>query len=471
MTDFAMKFDPESATTSGIDLEENSRKDVEQEAKPHDSKAELSVSRGITWWEATGSLVIVVIGAGVMALPLQPHSGGVVPSFLAMALCGYAITESGMALWKGFMTNNLNSEKKIISYEDFGRKALGDTGELLVGFMLIFYFLGVASGFLVLIAESLAHLTGVLEPTQWVFIISPGIAVLALLPNVTAIARLVPLAVVSVFGLCFLIIGKSLLDSQRWHEWTDIDLVGHPLHKQMPDTFMDLGTVVASLFGAFGANGNVPTILCEMQDQAQFPFAYRTAMVIVASIYALVMGCGYYAYGEFMQRDIVDSLESFPANANEAFNVPFDEWTGAKAEVLPYIASSFLLVKLVIALPLNLMVIFNTFQTVKYTENILPVGSWNNRIMRISTVAVAVFISTMIPDFSTLFAFACSILGPLLQCVCPLLFSFLIRKKFDAKMSSPLRRVIHMLITLLSIFTITIGFWESLQDILHPADV
>ena len=38
-----------------------------------------------------------------------------------------------------------------------------------------------------------------------------------------------------------------------------------------------MGRVVASMFGAFSVNGNVPSILCEMKDPMEFPFAYKTA--------------------------------------------------------------------------------------------------------------------------------------------------------------------------------------------------
>ena len=40
---------------------------------------------------------------------------------------------------------------------------------------------------------------------------------------------------------------------------------------------MAMGRVVASMFGAFSVNGNVPSILCEMKDPMEFPFAYKTA--------------------------------------------------------------------------------------------------------------------------------------------------------------------------------------------------
>eukprot|EP00972_Heterocapsa_arctica_P013722 2024425-Heterocapsa_arctica.AAC.1 len=66
-----------------------------------------------------------------------------------------------------------------------------------------------------------------------------------------------------------------------------------------------MGTVVASLFGAFSVNGSVPCVLCEMQDPSEFPFAYRTAMMVVFGIYMCVMCCGYYGYGEFMQPDLL----------------------------------------------------------------------------------------------------------------------------------------------------------------------
>jgi len=304
----------------------------------------------------------------------------------------------------------------------------------------------------------------VLDLKQWLIVLGPVVALLSLLPNVTAICKLVPLAVASVFVLCVIIIVKSMLDGQEWHEWPKIDEA--ELHKKWPETPSGLGIVVATLFGAFGVNGNVPSVLCEMKKPEEFPFAFKTAMSVVMIIYMLVMACGYYGYGEFIQDDIIKSLTSLPANANEAFNVPADEWTGPKSHALEYVVSGLLLVKLLIALPLNLIVVFYSFQTCELTKDYVPLGSCANKVMRITVVFIALLLAYSVNDFNQLFSLVASVCGPLLQCVFPLLFSFLVRRHTGAQMTSWRRRLAHLMIVLLGVFSITIGFYESLDDII-----
>lgn len=435
-----------------------------------DSDDGLEFSEGISWQQATGSLIIVVIGAGVMALPQLPMKGGLLLSFITMYICGHAITESGVAFWKGVMANNLNSDKKIISYEDFGRQGCGDKGETAVTICMLIYYVGVVSGFMVLISDAVHHLTGVFTPQRWNLYMFPVFALVAMLPNVTAVAKAVPLAVASVLGLCLLIVGKSFMDGQYWQHWPDAE---EPpvLHRMWPQGFLPFGTVVATMFGAFGVNGNVPTILCEMRDQTEFKFAFRTAMLAVGLIYALVMGCGYYGYGEFMQPDIIKSMASSPADKHEAFHVKYDEWTGPKAKVVEDIASALLFVKLMIALPLNMMVIFYSFQTLKYTKDYVPAGSAANKAMRIVVVAIAELIAQCIPNFGNLFAVVCSLAGPMLQVIFPLMFSSRIRAQFRGKPSSGLRRFMHGLIYVLAAFTLTVGLYSSVLSMMDQKDV
>jgi len=432
---------------------------------------------GLAWWQATISLVIVVIGIGIMALPQLPVKGGYVLSTLFIYVCCLAVTESGMAMWRGIMANNAKSgtqsqgEKQnqsgwIASYEDLGRAGFGQLGELAVLIVQVLYFTGVAAGFAILIAESLSHLSaGWIQPKQWLLMILPVLAVLSLLPNVQAIVKMVPVAIFALICFCFLIVLKALLDAHGWASWPLQDRAD--LHRIWPESSLGMGVVVSTLFGAFGVNGNVPSILCEMKEPMQFPLAFRTAMLIVAIIYTTVMGCAYYAYGDFIQDDLIKSLTSFPADAQEAFDLPFKNWTGPKNAALADLFSALLLIKLLVALPLNLVVIFQSFQTFVFTAKWVPIGSLANMIMRVSFVTLAVLIAYAINDFPELFALVASVLGPLMQSVFPLALSFQVRRMNGAKPSSWLGRLFHVCIGALALFSVTVGFYESAKDVIY----
>jgi len=446
--------------------------DLEADPGPKD----LSAKPGLEWWQAMFSLVLVVIGAGVMALPNLPRKGGLWLSIILMVLCGCTITESGIAMWKGIMAANQKSsgEKGLLvqSYEDFGRAAFGTAGEGIVVVILALYFTGICASFATLIADSCAHLDVIfhgssapwLSSQGWLVAMFPLFAGMALLPNVTAVAKMVPLAIVSILGLCAIIVVKSAMDSQQWQQWPD--LVPGSLHRAWPESASGVGIVVASLFGAFGVNGNVPSVLCEMKDPMQFPLAFKSAMGIIGVIYMCVMLTGYYGYGEFLQGDLIASLTSFPGSAHEALHVPYTEWTGPKAPVLDAVMSSLLFVKLVIGFPLNMMVIFYSFQTFHGTRDKVPPGSMANKAMRLATVFLSILLAQMIPNFGQLFALVCAVFGPLLQCIMPLLFGYQIRMTTGSGVSSWRRRVFHAGMVGIALYTLTIGTGSSVQDIL-----
>ncbi|CAE8653599.1 unnamed protein product [Polarella glacialis] len=462
---------PEISDSESESNEANEVNDLE--AWESDDEGTWVSKPGLKWWQATFSFVVVVIGVGVMALPGLPKKGGWYMSCAAMVLLCAAVTESGIALWKGIMAGNRGHSAvkdgkavAISSYEDLGREALGSFGESLVFVIVVLYFTGICASFADLIAGVMDNLfRDVMTMHQWMLVISPGMVALALLPNITAVARFVPVAVGCIVIFVLIMIIKSIMDGQLWEAWQDLDET--KLHKLWPDSPMAMGTVVATLFGAFGVNGNVPSVLCEMEEPLDFPFAFRAAMMIVLCIYAAVMCSGYYGYGQFMQSDIILNMESFPANQAQALNTPYDQWTGPKATILGVICNSLLLVKLIVGFPLNIQVIFYSFQTWRYSKDYVPLGSWANKAMRVGTVVILVLLMLSVSEFNKLFALVCSVFGPMLQCFLPLFLSYVIRKKTGARMSGGGRRVVHAVIAVFGIFSLTIGFYMAVSDIIN----
>merc|ERR1712048_1557690 len=165
-----------------------------------------------------------------------------------------------------------------------------------------------------------------------------------------------------------------------------------------------LGTSMSTLVGAFGFVPNVPSILCEMKDPAEFPKAFKLAIVIILVLYLAIMNCAYYGYGQFIQADIILSLVKAPATATEAWTLTYDQWTGIRTPYLEFVISALLSVKLLIVIPLILMAVFYSLQTMEFTAKAVPPGSLSNKVMRVSIVALAVLIGYLVHDFGKLFA-------------------------------------------------------------------
>mmetsp|Transcript_158034 Transcript_158034/g.503157 ORF Transcript_158034/g.503157 Transcript_158034/m.503157 type:complete len:174 (-) Transcript_158034:42-563(-) len=171
-----------------------------------------------------------------------------------------------------------------------------------------------------------------------------------------------------------------------------------------------------------------------------------------------------------MQEDIISSLTSFPTNATEAFDVPFKSWTGPKVRVLEDVLSVLIIVKLLIGLPLNLMVVFYSFQTFKYTRDVVPSGSAANKAMRVIVVVIVLGIGSLVSSFNKLFALVAALLGPILQTILPLLMGYKIRRDLGSTKSSCPRRAVHVAMMILATLCITLGTYSSLKAILSDPD-
>jgi len=436
----------------------------------------LATKPGLEWYQATGSLVLAVIGVGVMALPVLPQKGGVVPAVILMLVCGLTITESGIAMWKGIMAANaqvqqVKADCKVSSYEDFGRAALGDAGEAVVVTVMGICMTGICAAYAALISNCCAHLDRALhgdsppwlDNNGWLWMMYPLFCAISLLPNVTSIQKMVPIAVVCVAGVCSIVIGKSAMDAQRWQAWPDLDR--SKMHQLLPDDYGSMGSMVATLFGAFGVNGYTASVLCEMKDPMKFPMAFKTAMLIVGVFYMGVMLIGYYGYGGFMQNDIIASLSSFPANEHEAFEVPYSEWTGPKTAWLSILISAMLFIKLLVGLPLNMVVVFYSVQTCQWTKETFKYGTAANYVFRLCIGMTCVVIAQMVPVFNQLFALVCAIFFPFMQCIFPLLFGYRIRQLVGGGNSSFIRRTFHGFMILVALYTLFVGTANSIMDI------
>merc|ERR1719158_1458178 len=279
------------------------------------------------------------------------------------------------------------------------------------------------------------------------------------------LAKLAPVGVAAGFAICISIIVKSAADIDHWSDWPAAQK--SDLHKLWPESPLGMGVVIATLLGAFGCVANIPSILGEMRHPEHFPFALRTAIVIIFALYATVMGVGYWAYGDFIRPDIVASMSKSPASFNEAFDGRFEDWTGPKSPITNIVVNLLVIVKLLISMPVVLMAVFGSMQSFTYTKKHVPLGSLANKVALFLIVIICVGIAYLVPSFTDVFPLFMSITGPLLQTVFPLLIGSRVRRLVRAP-RNPLPLVVtQALIMLISIFTMTAGFAGSVQNILE----
>jgi amino acid permease len=431
---------------------------------------------GISSSEATLSLITAMVGSGIMALPQLPVAGGMVVPTVLMIVSTLASMEAGGAFFRALMANNIAVKRGgikgegiyIRSWEDFGFAAYGALGAALVRVLTIGFFVGACSGYVILMGQNVQSLLSPfiqLNYRFWVIIIAPLIWLLSMLRDVSAIAKMVPIGVAAAMLSGCLIVVKAMLDSRKWEDWGMTRWEREQLHSMWPTgDVMSLGKLSATIFGAFFCMGNVPSIIDEMKNKHKFKRSFRVGLGSVMLLYIAIMLMGYYAYGNFIQPNIVNSMKFHPATFEES-KLPMDQWTGVPSIVFPTAMSCCVLVNLFISYPLLLAPVFISIQRTSYGKKNLRIGSTRNVIMRTMIVSVTIAIPLAIQQFGLAFSLVAS-MGPVQGVLLPILFGRKIRQKVGARDSSVLRKVWHGALLAISTFCIVFGFVGSVQDII-----
>lgn len=432
-----------------------------------DKNVKILPPKGLEWWQASLSMVLVVIGGGLLALPdLEKEIGWIAACTLVCAIAVMTL-EAGMSLWRAFTLENTrrDAEKQLVSYDDLARAAFGKPGEVALTVPIVCLCVGLASVFSVLLARSIADITEHrIGETTALLAISPVLACLALVPDVSTIAKASPLGVFAICTVCVIIVVKSLIDATSRQGWSEKDQKG--LHVAWKLSLERLSPSLATLLGAFGVVPNLPSIMCEMKEPADFPKAFRLALLMIVVIYIAVMNSAYYAYGTFMQKDITQSLVKQPSGPEEAFTIAYSKWTGKTTPYLNEVVNGLLTVKLVIVIPLMLVVVFQSLQTYKCTRKLMIPGSKRSKVVRISVVAVAVLIGLAVPDFAELLSLVAAMFVPFLCLIYPVVFHFRVSKSYnDAPEQPMLRMLLHVVMILIALYVFIVGTYQSVKDV------
>eukprot|EP00928_Gymnodinium_smaydae_P075228 TRINITY_DN5822_c0_g1_i1.p1 TRINITY_DN5822_c0_g1~~TRINITY_DN5822_c0_g1_i1.p1 ORF type:complete len:494 (+),score=56.42 TRINITY_DN5822_c0_g1_i1:77-1558(+) len=448
------------------------------------SKSESSIasafrewsSEGITFMQAYLSLVTCIIGAGIMCLPGLPKRGGLVPSSIMMAVCAYVIALSGCdGVCSTFTAYNKNraEDEKMQAFDDLGKKAMGKAGLMIVTATQSTFIIGLLAGYLILVSEQLEGMfSRQLSAHTWKSILFLPLCALSCLRDMTAVAKLIPLAVTAAYASCLLICVKAMLDAPAWDTWETTEhgfLLGSnntslnvTLFQMWPTSGMALGSVIGIIYGAYSVNHSVPSIMSEMRDPSQMPRALRAALATCLILYLFIMLMGHYGYGNFVQDNLLDSMTRAPASAEEAFTKPWCWWTGRCGNQIALMMQICVLVNLVISFPLMLMAVVQSVQSIEGARDYVPTGSVANYVMRIVMMTIVFAIGFTIDKFGLVFGLFSSLCGPMLQTIYPITFGYMIEKS----LGEPARLTPGKIFSLaIAAFCVVVGFADSLNEL------
>eukprot|EP00931_Biecheleriopsis_adriatica_P068122 TRINITY_DN42150_c0_g1_i1.p1 TRINITY_DN42150_c0_g1~~TRINITY_DN42150_c0_g1_i1.p1 ORF type:complete len:468 (+),score=50.28 TRINITY_DN42150_c0_g1_i1:82-1485(+) len=417
---------------------------------------------GMSQYEAFFSVITVIIGSGIMALPLLPLKAGWVFATIAMLISAIIAWESGIAVHRAYMVYNRSHPKgRLEAYEDYVFEAAGKPGEWISRIFMAILFTGVLAAYVMLMSAQLDSIfDGYLGIRTWKIILIILFVFLSMIRDISIVAKATPVSSIAAVISCILICAKSLVDSKTWMEWEKDDPnIQAEIHVKWPVSSMALGSTTAILFGSFACVPNVPSIISGMRDPKEFPTAYKYAILVVFALYLCIMLMGHYGYGVFTQSNIVQSMSRSPASLHEALHVDYKEWTGPRADIIGGLMSILVVTNLLISCPLLMQALFASYMSLSPAK--CSRGTTVNRLMRLGAISAVMLIALVIPSFMDCFGLFMSICTPVICVLLPLYFSQKIRSTYSTIKPGWVRKVYHILMCIFALGVLVIGVADS----------
>jgi len=299
----------------------------------------------------------------------------------------------------------------------------------------------------------------------WILIWWPILILFSMMKDITTVARLTPVSTGAAIMSCLIIDVKSMIDSNVWADWPKIEptcFKENPVHQSMPQDFTSLGATISILFAAFAVVPNVPNILCSMKEPKDFPSANRASVAIVTCLYLSIMLLGHWGYGTFIdQSSVANSMALAPLSCKEAYYYPREKWCGTPHPLIGMSLAILVSINLLITIPLIQCSLFNSI--VGLSPRLLRRGRWPNRLMRVATVCLCIFIASIGgDDFLNMFGLFMSICTPVLCVWCPIFFAQSIRRKAN-KGSGWLTMILQGFFVIFALFACVFGTMDAIS--------
>eukprot|EP00931_Biecheleriopsis_adriatica_P058778 TRINITY_DN35074_c0_g1_i1.p1 TRINITY_DN35074_c0_g1~~TRINITY_DN35074_c0_g1_i1.p1 ORF type:complete len:473 (+),score=67.14 TRINITY_DN35074_c0_g1_i1:177-1595(+) len=264
---------------------------------------------GLSKLEATANITISALGAGMVVFPSVMANVGVVnATTLCIIATAIAYAVGLMLLDCCNMAESMSgtSRTSIGGYEDMVQKALGNWGKVLLTLAKNLYFSGIIVVYFTFETLSLQlWLPDFMTPTviRWC-VVMPIFLCLAMLRDLTVVARFTPVGIVAVLSQSFGILLGCL------YEIFVSDRPDSPPknYVMMDDNLAKLGPALSTFIFGYGFVATLPSLRTQMSNADDLSGALRGAIIIVGAVYLITMGLGYLAFGSSVKDDIITSI-------------------------------------------------------------------------------------------------------------------------------------------------------------------
>ena len=241
----------------------------------------------------------VMIGVGILALPLAVHYSGWVIG-IAMLTAVAIVTEYTAKL----LARCLDTNTASTTYGDVAFLALGSTGRSLVEVTFLLELTAANVALIILFGDSMNSLVPSIPVLTWKAILALGLLPLNFVPfkylSVTSI-----LGICCVMGIILLVFTDGLI---KPHSPGSLRQVAKT--NAFP---ADLRTVPLSLglfLSPWGGHSVFPAIYKDMRHPQKYPRAVRTTYISVYSLNLIMIVIGYLMFGELVRDEVTANILS-----------------------------------------------------------------------------------------------------------------------------------------------------------------
>ncbi|OQS00501.1 Amino Acid/Auxin Permease (AAAP) Family [Achlya hypogyna] len=276
-------------------LPHSSRASTASEASPLLSP---NAADGNGFWDATCTVVNVLVGAGLLSLPYMLRCSGVVLGLCLLLVFGVVANFTGKLLGAC-----MASDARIRSYPDVVNAAFGLTGRRIASILCFVELFVACTMFLVLVADSLHVLFPVHSAPALLSVAFACVLPTTWLADLSRLSALSVLGVVSSVALVLLLLfaGWTTPAGQPGSLW------GNTTARWLVDNDAWALSIGLALVG-FAGHAVFPSIYLSMDDPAMYPAVLNVGYAAVGTTYALVALAGYVMFGAATSKEITLNL-------------------------------------------------------------------------------------------------------------------------------------------------------------------
>lgn len=250
----------------------------------------------------------VLIGIGLLALPVGFLRGGLVFGIILMVVCGYVTHWTATLLSKA-----MDTDKTIMTYADLGHASYGPKAKFVIMLLFSIDLIGAGVSLFVLFSDSLYALIGdenILTKTNLkiisFFVLTPF--------------SFMPLSILSIFSLfgisstisiTLLVLFCGIIKNTR-----PGSLINYMPPNLWPDSWQDLLLSIGLIMAPFSGHAIFPNLKADMRHPEKFTGTLSTTYIITLLTDMSMAILGFLMFGKYCNNEITNNIlttEGYPS--------------------------------------------------------------------------------------------------------------------------------------------------------------